>query len=243
MSGGVPEKGRGRRERWLFLFLSALLLVLGVVCFHPLRELIWRTTTFLMDEEGARAWVVSHSPLSELYYIGLSALQVVLSPVPGELTGLLGGLVFGWLPGFLYATVGLTLGSFINISAARAFERVFLERIIPARLLNRFEARVHRWGLVTVFILFLFPGAPKDTMCYFFGLSRIPVWSFLVVSSVARLPGTPLLTLQGAEVFEGDWKFFLVLTGTSMALLVPAMLYRGRLYRKFGITDGGSGEV
>ncbi|MEW6265190.1 MAG: VTT domain-containing protein [Thermodesulfobacteriota bacterium] len=236
MNDSCKNSHNQRRKRLLFAGL-VLLAAAGAVLYRPAGELAWKTTLFLLDKNGARATLLAYQPYSSFYYIGLCALQVVIAPIPGELSGFLGGLVFGWARGFLYSTLGLTLGSLINVTLGRVFERVFLEKILPARLLDAFEAKSRRWGLATVFILFLIPGAPKDILCYLFGLTRLPILSFIVVSTVARLPGTLVLTLQGDKVVEGDWGFFIVLTSVSLALLVPALLFRERIFRRLGIGD------
>jgi uncharacterized membrane protein YdjX (TVP38/TMEM64 family) len=233
----TPNSSRPLYEKWIVIFgLLALLVLLGIF-FVPLRDFVVRNTAFLLDKDGARAHILAQ-PHAAAYFVGLQTLQVIVSPIPGELSCFLGGLIFGWLPGFLYSTLGLTIGSLVNISLGRFFERIFLERVIPRRILDRFEAKSRRWGLWTVFILFLFPGAPKDTLCYLFGLTRIPVLVFLLVSSVARLPGTLVLCLQGAKIIEGDWTFFIVLTVTGLLVTIPALVFKKKIYAWFGITDG-----
>ena len=56
-----------------------------------------------------REWGV----VAPVIFIGLQALQVVVvvAPIPGEVTGILGGYLFGEWLGFLHSTIGLTLGS------------------------------------------------------------------------------------------------------------------------------------
>ncbi|MBU2551678.1 MAG: VTT domain-containing protein [Proteobacteria bacterium] len=227
-----------RRGLWIG---AALVVALGLILLFwwgPLGGLIGRLTRFLADKEGARAYILSFQPYAALYFIGLQILQVVLSPIPGELSGFLGGFIFGWDGGFLYSTLGLTLGSLVCVSLGRAFERVFLEKILPAAVLDGFSVRVDRWGLPMVFILFLIPGAPKDYLSYLFGLSRLPIWSFLLVSALGRMPGTLVLSLQGAKVFQGDWTFFAVLTGASLLVLVPALIFKDRIFRRLGLPAG-----
>jgi uncharacterized membrane protein YdjX (TVP38/TMEM64 family) len=226
----------------MILWSAAGLLVLaaaGWTILGPGRELAVSFTRFLMDEDGARAWIRAHQPYAALYFLGLQTLQVVFSPIPGELSCLIGGMVFGWAGGFLLSSLGLTVGSAINVSLGRAFERVFLEKIIPGRILDRFEARSRQWGLTAVLVLFLFPGLPKDTFCYLFGLTRIPLLPFIAVSSLARMPGTLVLSLQGAQIIEGDWTFFIVVTTVGGALVIAGWLLRGRIFRRLGIVDRG----
>lgn len=205
--------------------------------FGPVGEWIGQSVSFLMDKEGARNYILAFQPYAALYFIGLQVFQVIFSPIPGELSGFLGGFIFGWAPGFFYSTLGLTLGSLAAVSIGRVFERVFLEKIIPARILDEFGARMDRYGLATVFILFLIPGAPKDYLSYLFGLSRIPILHFLVVSALARMPGTLVLSLQGAKVFQGDWVSITVLTLGAFIVLVPLLFFKDRILSRVGITD------
>ena len=218
-----------------------LLLVLILVCLVALRlsrpAAAWFEciTSFLADREGARAWLLSFQPYTGLYYIGLQAAQVVISPIPGELTGLLGGYIFGASLGFIYSTIGLTLGTTVAVLIGRFFERVFVERLVPTRLLNGLGGRVNQWGLVAVFVFYLIPGLPKDSVCYLVGLSRLPLVPFILVSSVARMPGTLWLVLQGAHVLHRNWGLLAAVTLAALAICVPLFLFRRRIQARFGL--------
>jgi uncharacterized membrane protein YdjX (TVP38/TMEM64 family) len=229
-------------NKWLLAVAAAVLIGAGIYFFEPIMAVTEQTTRFLLDKEGARRYFETR-PLAPLYYIGLQALQVVISPIPGELSGILAGMIFGWLKGFILATIGLTIGSAVNVTLGRLFERVFLEKVLSNRVLDRFEEKAQRYGLLTVFILFVFPGAPKDTFCWLFGLTRIPIWAFLLVSSIARMPGTLVLALQGDKAVEGQWLFLAILTGVGVLLSVFALLYRERLVRLLKLPRwSGGGE-
>ena len=196
-----------------------------------------RLNHLLADMEEARNYFLSFQPYSTLYFIIFQILQVVISVIPGELTGFLGGFIFGAIPGFLYSMIGLTTGSAIAVTIGRIFKKVFLERIIPARILDMFGKRVGKWGLLTVFIFYLIPGAPKDYMCYLIGLSRIPLLRFIIVSSLGRMPATLVLSLEGGKVVEGDWVFSAVLAIASLVILIPLLVFSDRIQRYFGIKD------
>ena len=103
--------------------------------------------------------------------------------------------------------------------------------------------RVHRAGLIIIgamllngtgtlicFVLFLFPGFPKDYLCYVLGLSRMRLSTFLVVSIIGRLPGTYLLTMQGATIRNEEYHTFLILIVASVTILGVAYFYRNQLF-------------
>jgi len=217
------------------LFFLTMTVIGAMVILTPLGSKIMQFNDLLLDMEKARDFILSYQPYSALYFIGFQILQVIIAAIPGELTGFLGGLIFGGIPGFLYSVIGLTVGSAVAVTIGRVFERVFLERIIPTRLLDRFGNRVEKWGLLTVFIFYLIPGAPKDYMCYLIGLSRIPLIHFIVISAIARMPATLVLSLEGANVFEGNWLFLAALTIASLVILIPLLIFSDHIQRYFGI--------
>ena len=73
--------------------------------------LFWRFDLLyhLTDRHRIIAFVNAAGPLSIPVFIGIQALQVIVSPIPGELTGIAGGYLYGPFLGFLYSTIGLTL--------------------------------------------------------------------------------------------------------------------------------------
>ena len=160
----------------------------------------------------------------------LQALQVVISPIPGELTGVIGGYVYGVNFGFLFSTLGLTLGSWIAFELASIFGRPLVEKFVAKNILEKFHFLATNAGAVISFLLFLIPGFPKDYLCYILGLTGMNLSTFLVVSTIGRMPGTYMLTMQGASIGSGQYETAIVITAISGAIVFIAYLYRSQLY-------------
>ena len=169
-------------------------------------------------------------PYSPAVFVILQALQVVAAPVPGELTGVAGGYVYGETFGFLLSTVGLSLGSWVAFELASILGRPFVERFVRREVLEKFNFLTTKTGTLICFVLFLFPGFPKDYLCYVLGLSRMKLSTFLIVSIVGRLPGTYLLTMQGATIRNEEYHIFWIITVASVAVLAVAYFYRNQLF-------------
>ena len=169
-------------------------------------------------------------PYSPAVFVLLQVLQVIAAPFPGELTGVAGGFVYGETFGFVLSTVGLSLGSWVAFELASILGRPFVERFVRREVLQKFNFLTTRTGTLICFVLFLFPGFPKDYLCYVLGLSRMGLSTFLVVSIVGRLPGTYLLTMQGATIRNEEYHTFLFITVASLAVLIVAYLYRNQLF-------------
>ena len=172
----------------------------------------------------------SLGPYSPAVFVLLQVLQVVAAPFPGELTGVAGGYVYGETFGFLLSTIGLTLGSWVAFELASILGRPFVERFVSQEVLHRFNFLTTNTGATLCFLLFLVPGFPKDYLCYLLGLSRMRLSTFLIVSIIGRIPGTYLLTLQGAKFRSQEYYAVVIFAVVSAVILLLAYLYRNQIY-------------
>jgi uncharacterized membrane protein YdjX (TVP38/TMEM64 family) len=177
------------------------LLIIGFVGFWfriPIWEKITDLYRLFTDREQIRHLISSFGSSAPPVFMLIQVLQVLVAPVPGEATGFIGGYLFGALPGFIYSSIGLTVGSWINFSIGRFLGERFVRKLIPAHRFQKIDGMIKRQGVILLFILFLFPGFPKDYLCLALGLSTLPVKIFLVLTGIGRMPGTFALSLQGA---------------------------------------------
>ena len=63
----------------------------------------------------------------------------------------------------------------------------------------------------TCFLLYFIPGTPKDPLIFFFGLTRLSIPKFLILSSVARIPSIVTSTIGGHWIANGRFIKALVL--------------------------------
>lgn len=186
-----------------------------------------------------RQFLLSLGPYATAVFVLLQAGQVVFSPIPGELTGIVGGYVYGTTVGFVLSTLGLTLGSWLVFELARILGRPFVERVVSKKMLARFHFLAKDSGAMVCFVLFAFPGFPKDALCYLLGVSRMSFGTFMVVSTIGRIPGTYILSLQGATLRSEDYVAAGVIAILCGFFLLVAYLCRGRLFNWLG----GGGAV
>ena len=186
---------------------------------------------YLKDAQALRAWVEGFGPYGPLAFVCLQALQVVLAPLPGEVTGLAAGYLFGAFWGFIYAMVGICLGSSLAFFLARRFRNFFASRLARSSQFRRLEHFMARRGILAAFFCYLFPGFPKDYLNYFLGLFPVPFKVFFVIMTLGRAPATFALTLQGASIYEQDWLTLGLVLAVSLALGGLFYLRREELYR------------
>ncbi len=229
----VTPMGNQNRIRRTFIQYGLLLLALCLL-FYYYREIYGgfrKTLRFFSNKTRVNAFVASFGPSAPLVFIALQVLQILFAPFPGEITGFVGGYLFGIGPGFLYSTVGLTLGSLLAFWISRRFGMPFVQRFVGQELMKKFDYLMEHQGAFFSFIFFLIPGLPKDYFCYLLGLSPMHMLTFLVISSVGRIPGTLLLTLQGQAVRSEDYRAFFVVLGLALLAIVLTLIYRDRIER------------
>jgi uncharacterized membrane protein YdjX (TVP38/TMEM64 family) len=219
-----------RTARSIALVCLAVLIALIFYIYH---EGLWRQTLhwyrYFFEFKRLRSFIVSFGPFSTVVFIILQALQVVIAPVPGEITGFVGGLLFGKVAGTFYSTIGLMLGSLLAFGIARRFGAAFVHKIVKREYIDRFDYFVTHRGLYVAFILFLIPGFPKDSLCYLLGLTRLRLLDFILMNLFGRFPGTLMLGLQGDAVRNKHYVAFWVLLLCSILLVVAMYVARNYL--------------
>lgn len=188
---------------------------------------------YFTDRRRLLNLINAHRAYAALIFIGLQALQVVAAPVPGEVSGFVGGVFFGTARGILYSTVGLTLGSWMAFMLARFAGRPLVELVVKTETIKRYDYVMKHKGMFLAFLMFLIPGFPKDILCYLLGLGHMGQRDFLVVSTSGRLLGTVLLTLGGAFFRHRRYGALFTLAGVCIFIILLAMIYRETIERWF----------
>ncbi len=225
----APQRRFSARRWWLaaILVVVGLGILSGWIWREPLGRLAVSGYALMVDSRRMAQWVADQGAAAPAVFICLQIAQVILAPIPGEATGFAGGVLFGTGAGFVYSTIGLTLGSWINLVLGRVLGRAFVRRVVAARHLEHFDRLMQGQGLMAALALFVLPGFPKDYLCLFLGLSHLPLRVLLPLAAVGRLPGTFLLSLQGASLAGGN-----IVTFATVTLACGLGLYLAYRYRE-----------
>jgi len=220
-------RGRLRISVTAIILGLITLIVLGIGGYlGQLYSLAWEIFT---NKENLRLYVESWGGWAPLAFILIQSFQVVFAPIPGEFTGAVGGFIFGALPNVVYSTIGLTLGSVLAFSLARVIGQPIVQVMVGKKALQRFQFLTEKHGLVLSLILFTIPGFPKDILSYILGLSPMGFFPFLVVCFFGRIPGTIMLSLSGAAVFEENWTLLVVVSVVCLILVGGFFLNRDKI--------------
>ena len=222
------------RRKWKWVLLLGILTGLIFFFIYQFNSQIWvqfiKLHDLYQDHQEFKKTISSYGAYAPLAYILLQVLQIVIAPIPGGAVEFLGGVLFGVKAGFIYSMIGLTLGSWVAFSLARIFEKVAVEKFVSKQTRKKFDYLVEHQGAILSFILFLIPGFPKDALCYILGLTPMHLGIFLTISTIGRIPGTLMATLQGAKAFEHQYVLFLILLGLSALVILIFYIYHEEIH-------------
>ena len=181
------------------LLFSLLLLAIGVCT-----AVFWESLTAMVkDPQAFRSKMEGYGPSGKLIFTALMAVQVILAPIPGHPFEVIAGYSFGVFMGTALTSLGALLGSAVAFWLSRIFGASIVKTFYNEEKLQKvsFLKTTKRRNFIT-FLFFLIPGVPKDMLAYFMGLTAMPFSTFLLLSTVGRLPGILVAVIGGAAANE-----------------------------------------
>ena len=235
----IPDAQTARRPRnllilWVSLGMAGALFLCAALYFlfssNPIiveyRELV----RFYSSRREVKHFLARWGAYAPIIFIILQALQVVLAPIPGQATGFVGGVLFGTWLGFIYSTIGQTLGSAVAFGLGRWLGLPLVRRLVSQEVYHKFDFLARTGGELITLVLFLMPGFPKDYLCFLLGVSPMPFGTFLIITTFGRMPGTWLLSIQGAKVGTGYYAEFVVFLTVAAAAILLGYIYRDTIF-------------
>lgn len=196
---------------------------------------------FAEHKEQIQAFITQHYGVSVLLYILLN-LVVVATTIPiSMVVNIIGGYLFGLIPGVLYTNIGVTLGALTSFFVVRylladAFKAKY------AQAAQRFEAEIKKRGTTYILAMQLFPLTPFALINILAALSGISVWSFYWATALGILPGQIIYAYAGRQLATVDTVKEVMSPPLFIALMLLALLsFVPMLLRRLGILKTDSG--
>ena len=152
-----------------------------------------------LDAKIVEDWVARAGLAGPMLFMALYAVATVLF-LPGSVLTLAGGALFGPVWGTLYNLTGATLGAVLAFVIARFIASDWAQDRIERRAGGRIERLVkgveaEGWRFVA--FTRLVPLFPFNLLNYALGLTRIPLFHYVVATCVFMLPGAIAYTYLG----------------------------------------------
>lgn len=181
------------------LLAAFFILLVAVALLWFFREPVGSFLYFVSDREAFTAYINSFGILGPVVLALLHVLQVVISMLPGDVFFFAAGYVYGLQVGFVLNLVLTVSAGLLAFSIARRWGRPVVDRLAPARVIDRWDAAARKHGFTFFLMSFMLPLFPTDTMNYVAGLSPISWNQFVLASILGRGPLIFIFTFLGAH--------------------------------------------
>jgi uncharacterized membrane protein YdjX (TVP38/TMEM64 family) len=180
------------------IWISVLIAIVGILVavYYIGRSYGW--FAFFESMDSIQSYVSSFGPLAPLIFFVLQFVQVIISPIPGGVTTVAGGVMFGFINGFLISFAAVFLGSICAFLLGKKFGRPLVEKIAGKKNIDKYMVSVSSRQKLVLFLMFLFPFFPDDLLCLVAGLSAMRLPYFAVLVLVSRPFGLLFSALLGA---------------------------------------------
>jgi len=168
------------RKYWkpiALVFLFAALCT--ITSLFPVKEWI-RNLTYLLRGYGA---------LGMLLFIVVYGASTV-GFIPGSIFTVAAGLIYGVWVGTAVALSGATVGAALAFLVSRYLFRNWMQKMITQNeKLRAFDHAIARRGWKIVILLRLSPLVPFNLSNYFYGVTAIRFWPYVLASLIGMVPG------------------------------------------------------
>ncbi len=165
-------------------------------------------------------WVGQMGVVGIFIFIGVYAIATVLL-APGSILTIGAGFAFGLWKGFLAVSAGATLGASLAFLVARFVAREKVETIAKRNeKFRNIDNAIGKQGAKLIFLLRLSPVIPFNLSNYFYGLTGVKFWPYVLASWIGMMPGTFLYVYigtasqaaisaaAGGEAVQHGWQYW-----------------------------------
>ena len=220
MTDGKPaaKSALGR----LIALVAIVIALFLVMRFLPVREWL----------RSFNDWVGQMGIAGIFIFISVYAVATVLM-APGSILTIGAGFAFGLWKGFLAISAGATFGASLAFLIARFIAREKIEAIARRNeTFRKIDNAIGKQGAKLIFLLRLSPIIPFNLSNYFYGLTAVKFWPYVLASWIGMMPGTCLYVYigtagkaaasaaAGGEAMKHGWQYWTFMSVGLVATII-----------------------
>src|SRR6266566_8987867 len=220
MRNDVKKAGKSASEQ----LVASLVILIGLLL----------AAQFLPVQQWLRSfndWVGQMGLAGIFIFIAVYAAATVLL-APGAILTIGAGFAFGLWKGFLAVSAAATLGAALAFLVARFIARDKIEAMARRNpKFRRIDNAIGKQGAKLIFLLRLSPVIPFNLSNYFYGLTVVKFWPYVLASWIGMMPGTFLyvyigtagkaaVSAAGGEAVKQGWQYWMFMSIGLVATIV-----------------------
>jgi uncharacterized membrane protein YdjX (TVP38/TMEM64 family) len=227
----TPDKSGGG---WWKLVLAVAIIAGGVF-------VAWKMGVFelftMENVDKLDAWFDGLGLWAPLIFV-LVWIAACIFFLPGLPVTIVGALVFGPVWGSLYSSVGATIGATAAFLIGRYAARGMVEGLISKNAaLRKIDDGVEQQGWRMLMITRLVPVFPFNAQNYVYGLTKISLPTYIIVSFICMLPGCIAFNFMAGSIRTGEFGKALIYLAVGAIVFVVLSLIPGWIKKKYGTEE------
>ncbi|NLZ47057.1 MAG: TVP38/TMEM64 family protein, partial [Clostridiales bacterium] len=216
------------KDSMKYKIIAFVIFVIFLICITIAAFPVYK---LLKTQEGRvqlQNFIVSYKTLGILVFLIIQTLQVVVAIIPP--IQIVGGMMFGGVVGSILSLAGVFLGTVAVFYLVRWLGRPLVEALVDKKQIRKFKFLEDGERLEHIlFILFLIPGTPKDTLAYLVPLTKIDARKFFCYVMPARIPAIVISCFLGSSISGGHKVTAIVLMCLFIVCAILGLIFRDRV--------------
>jgi uncharacterized membrane protein YdjX (TVP38/TMEM64 family) len=183
------------------------------------------------DIDNINSLLEEYHTHSMFIYIGLQVVQIIIAFLPGQPLQFAAGYAFSFPLALLLSLIGITIGTVITFYLARIFGKDLVYLVFGKEKLHRFIKLLNsKKAYIAVFLLYLFPGIPKDIFSYAAGISEMKMMPFTIISLIGRTPALAVSLLVGNMLYTRSYLGIIIVAIIMIIIAAACAVKRKKVY-------------
>lgn len=218
-----------KHKKFIIISLISIVImaIISLLLYCPLEN-------FLNDPTALKQQLDKLGNWGKLFLVLTMSLQIVLVFLPGEIIEVASGFCYGTFEGMFICLLGSVIGTIIIYSIVNKYGIKLVDKFFDSNQINEITFLKKEKHLeVIIFIIFFIPGTPKDILTYLAPFTKIPMSSFILITTIARIPSVITSTIGGNALSNQDYHFtLLVFIITAIISIIGLLCYKKYLAKK-----------
>lgn len=215
-----------QRKKQIAVIVAAIVVIAACITAYCLFGK--KISAFISDTDKFKAWLDHFGSTGKIIFVFIRSLQTVVKFIPAEPLEIGSGYAYGIFGGLFYCSLGTLIGSFVIIGLTKIFGRKIVNVFVSQDKINSLRFLQNKSKLsVTLLIIYLIPGTPKDIITYLIGITDYSITKFLLITTFARIPSIITSTICGYTLEQKNYLLSVtVFVVTALIGLVGIYFYK-----------------
>lgn len=199
------------------LKLLAAILVIGIGFF-----IAWKTGLVekIQDVQAMQAFFKSFGVWGYLIFI-LVFIAACVFMLPGSMLTIIAGIAFGPIIGGVVSLIGATLGATVAFLVAKYVARGMIEdKIGQNEMFKKIDDGVSKNGTSFLILTRLVPVFPFSFQNYAYGLTKIKLGTYFIVSLICMAPGAFIYAYMAGEIVTNGFSTGLLIKFAAAGIIL-----------------------